>query len=121
MSSAYGRGVLVENTILYPRSYGYRITPGTTDPSPELIDPAIASAIDDVVRDFGGHPGSELELRSTIHFVVRDLTDSGQVYDAAEVARRVRAIKPHFSPATAGGRIEAMRERGDLESAAVPD
>ena len=67
-----------------------------------------------MVREFGGHSGSELELQSMIHFIDCDLGGSGQASGAAIVATRVPAIKPHFSSAVTEDRIEAMRGRGFL-------
>ncbi|MGL6094971.1 MAG: hypothetical protein ACRC7O_04090, partial [Fimbriiglobus sp.] len=66
----------------------------------------------EVVQQFGGFTAAELELRSTIHFVDRELSQTGTPTTAADLSERVRQIKPHFSDFTIVNRVNDMAAKG---------
>jgi uncharacterized protein len=124
ISSACGRGTVVEDTVLYPGGYGYAIKPG---PQADRFDtqlisdaPELALAVDYVVREFGGFSAAELELRSTIFFVEREFAADGRNASSEDIVERVRLIKPHFDSALIRKRVTEMTERGHLQTASAP-
>ncbi len=120
LATATSLNMVCENTVIYPRGYGYAITPGqhAGELSRELEEsnPALASQVDAVVQQFAGFGAGELELRSTIFFVDRELTQEGTTTTAADLVERVRLIKPYFSEGTILSRVEEMRRKGWLKS-----
>src|SRR5262245_15587676 len=65
LATAVNLGTVVERTVIYPRGYGYEITPGSNAGrlcgDLEVIDPNLAAAVDQVVQDFGQFGAAELE------------------------------------------------------------
>jgi uncharacterized protein len=120
LSTACGLGVVAEEEILYANSYGYKITPTTkaTSSSIELsqVAPDVAAKIHEVLEQFGNYGAAELELRSTVLFVDRDLSSTDHRLPAGDLAKRVRQIKPHFSDEVILKRINEMNEGGLLQS-----
>ena len=47
--------------------------------------------------NFGGLSAADLELTSTIIYADREAYRSGETIPVAELARRVREVKPHFT------------------------
>ena len=108
-----------EKTVIYPRGYGYEITPG---PLAERLqndlartDLGLTAQVDEVVREFGSLGAAELELRSTILFVDRELGRAGTTVTARDVSARVHQIKPHFDQPAILNRIAEMKVKGWLE------
>lgn len=122
LSSACGQDAVVEKTVLYTRGYGYDITPGpAADDLSRVLDehwPDAARRADEVARTFGDQGAAELELRSTILFIDRELSRSGPAPAGADLAARVRQVKPHFSQETVLQRIAEMKARGWLTCSA---
>lgn len=120
LSSACGLGVVIEDTVLFPNGYGYAIKPGPQADRVvgELasVAPHLLTLVDDVVREFGGYSASDLELRSTILFVDRELSATGQKANPEEIVERVRQIKPHFGNLIICKQMTDMIERGHLQS-----
>jgi hypothetical protein len=120
LSSACGLGTVVEDTVLYPNGYGYAIKPGPQadqiDGELEFKDPGLASLVDHVVQEFGRFTASELELRSTILFVDRELAGGSQKASFEDVVERVRQIKPHFDSLVIRGRVVEMAGKGYLQA-----
>lgn len=120
LSAACGLGIVSEEEVLYSNSYGYKITPTAkaTTYSTELsqVEPDAAAKVGEVLEQFGRYGAAELELRSTVLFVDRDLTSSGDRLPADELARRVRQIKPHFSDEVIRKRIDEMNSADLLQS-----
>ena len=120
LATACSLEVVAEQTVIYARGYGYDITPGKhagrLSQELERAAPALASQVDEVVREFGSLGAAELELRSTILFVDRELGQAGTVATAQDVAARVRQIKPHFTEATILDRIKQMKDKAWLEN-----
>ena len=120
LATACSLGTVVEKTVIYPRGYGYEITPGPQAGQLchdlERTNLGLASQVDEVVREFGSLGAAELELRSTILFVDRELGQAGTMITDRELATRVRLIKPHFTEATILDRVNGMKGKGWLES-----
>jgi uncharacterized protein YwgA len=121
LATACFLGIVEEKTIIYPRSYGYDIAPTSKADQfdRELLEsrPDIASSVDEVVREFGSFSAGELELRSTILFVDREIKGDGKTTTDSDLADRVEQIKPHFSKEMILVRIREMKEKGWLDSA----
>jgi hypothetical protein len=84
-----------------PEIQGYEICPGKANESirkkvAELLTNA-DKAIDHIIKDFGKFGAKDLELRSTIVFVNRDLKRSGESFSRKKIINLVQEIKPHFS------------------------
>ena len=120
LSSAAGCGANIEQTVFYPKGYGYAIKPGLqVDQFVSELDaavPEVAALVDQVVREFGGFSASELELRSTILFVEREFVAGGPCATADEIVERVGRIKPHFDVSVIRRRVSDMTEKGQLQS-----
>jgi uncharacterized protein len=118
LSSGCGLGALVEDTVLYPKGYGYAIKPGPQieqfAQELDAVDTTLGAHVDQVVREFGGFSASELELRSTILFVDREFASTGSAATANEIAERVRRIKPHFELSVIERRVSDMTDMGQL-------
>jgi uncharacterized protein len=119
LSSACGLGIVVEDTLLYPNGYGYAIKPGPRADRFEAIlasDNVLGTQIDLVIREFGAHSASELELRSTVLFVDREFAGDVQEATADQISDRVKQIKPHFNTDTIRKRVLEMAEKGHLQN-----
>lgn len=111
-------GLLQEKTVLYPRGYGYEITvgSGTGDTtSADSLDPATVQAVTDIVLTFASLSAAELELKSTILYVDRELERQGASTLQA-IADRVREVKPHFAASDILDRVRGFSSQGWLRS-----
>jgi uncharacterized protein len=103
LGTATSLNMLNERTVLHSRGYGYEITPGTQAQvqSAELESRSrhLAKLVDSVISEFGSFSAADLELRSTIFYVDREMRQNGTKAAAKDVAERVRQIKPHFDEA----------------------
>jgi uncharacterized protein len=113
---------LTEKTVFYNIGYGYEISPG---PQAEAVQArarawlrANRPKIDAVAAEFGRWSASDLELGATVVFADREFAATGRVATEAELASRVREIKPHFSEATVLARVNDFRDKGWLRSVA---
>ncbi len=122
LGTATNLNKVVERTVIYARGYGYEITPGKhagqLSRQLETTDADIADQIDAVVDEFGMFGAAELELRSTILFVDREMSRSGLATTAGTVIERVRQIKPHFDEKAIVDRVTEMQQKGWLRSIA---
>lgn len=111
-------GTVEERTVIYARGYGYEITPSADAEklSEELqtTNHEVATQVDEVLSEFGDFSASELELRSTIFFVDREMATENQTVTSNEIAERVRQIKPHFTMETILDRIATMKNKHSL-------
>lgn len=70
-----------------------------------------------VVSEFGDLSASDLEVESTVFFVVKSVDRSRQNISAQSIAESVRSIKPHHTEARILRHISRMRERGVIDLA----
>jgi uncharacterized protein len=123
LATATNVNMVREETVIHSRGYGYAITPvphaERLDRGLEARDPATAAAVDAVLDEFRGLGAGELELRSTIFFVDRELCGEGSTTTAPDLTERVRQIKPYFSAETIMSRVEEMEGKGWLKSIAA--
>jgi uncharacterized protein len=124
LSSACGLDAVVETTVLYPRGYGYNITLGANadrvSQSLEEDHAEIVGKVEEVVREFGVYGAAELELRSTILFADREMSQAGTSTTEGELADRVRQIKPYFTVEAILDRVNEMKRKGWLDSLSLP-
>ena len=80
LATATGVNTVSEKTVVYPRGYGFAITPGShasrLSQELETTSPELTAQVDEVVRE-PRHAGPPIELRSTILFVDRELSQEG--------------------------------------------
>ncbi len=99
---------------------GYRILPGEHSESLKkkatdfLSDEKITSALNMLVEDFGNYQAKELELRSTIIYVSKDMRRSGNPVSRLDLLRIVKEIKPKFTDAEVQQAIDEMEKRGHI-------
>lgn len=120
LATTCSQDAVVEKMVFYPRGYGYSITPGPDSDrlcrELEASDAELTSQIDEIVREFGSFGAAELELRSTIFFVDRELANEGEKVPTDTLVERVRQIKPHFDNATILQRVTEMARKAWLQS-----
>jgi uncharacterized protein len=120
LATATMLNTLKERTVIYPRSYGYEITPGESaaqlSAELERTNGDLAKKIDAVVENFGKYLAGELELRSTIVFVDKEFQGEGVRKTASDLAERVHGIKPHFDDTTILSRVNELKTGGWLGS-----
>jgi uncharacterized protein len=91
------------SVVQYSGGYGYRIS--KADRAEATIESGIgllgshASDIDWVIAEFGSHGSADLELESTVVYVDREAERRGERLTIAELAGRVKDVKPHFKEA----------------------
>lgn len=108
------------SSVLYPSGFtGYSME--VTDQGKEQIkensgylDP-FNGAVDGVLNFFGTKTAKELELYSTIVYVVKANLEDKLGTDACEICKTVKEIKPHFSDDTIRSAFEDLQESGMLE------
>jgi hypothetical protein len=107
-----------ERTILYTAGYGYEVRPG---PAASAVKDHAANwlqeqgdSIEWVVGWLGGCKASELELLSTIVYVDRELATAGRSATVAELAKRVRHVKPHFAEDYVQAKVRWLSAKGVL-------
>ncbi|MEW6221121.1 MAG: hypothetical protein AB1634_16525 [Thermodesulfobacteriota bacterium] len=99
---------------------GYRITPGKEAPSVVhkgeafLRETDVQQALTRLVDEFGNLNARELELRSTLVYVNRDLRRGGKTAQWDETLRLVQEIKPKFPPAEIEKAAQELHARGYL-------
>lgn len=103
-----------------PEIQGYEISPGKANESvrakaPDFLENA-SEKLDRIIEDFGHCTAKDLELRSTIIFVNRDLKRKGQTYVRNELINLVQDIKPHFSKYEIDGALSELEEKGYILS-----
>ena len=117
-------GAVEEMTVRYSRGSGYNIkaTTGADEMVQELNqnDPTLFPRIEKVVKEFGSFGAAELELRSTIFFVDRELTQGSMTSSRDDVIERVGMIKPHFSTQDIRKAADDMADKGWLKTKTRP-
>ena len=117
LAMATARGLVCERMVLFPRGYGYEVTPlPAGEQAAQSLEPALAQAVDRAIAEFGALGAAELELRSTIVFVDREFAKAGRAVAPDALANQVRQIKPHFTTTTILTRVREMCDKGWLKS-----
>lgn len=99
---------------------GYKIEPGERSEALKnkaggfLSDSKVSNSLDNLVKAFGNYSARELELRSTIIYVARDLKCSSNPILQSDLARIVKEIKPKFTDVKIQEVITEMLEKGYL-------
>ena len=97
---------------------GYQIVPGPRSQMLKkkaeefLVSERVSNALDKLVDEFGGYWAKDLELRSTVLYVAKDLRRSCGLVSQTDLARTVKEIKPKFSDAEVQQAINEMVEKG---------
>lgn len=99
---------------------GYQISPGSEwkairDKAAQFLDEK-KDAIDRVVNEFGGFSAKELELRSTIVYLDREIKRSRKSLDRGGFIRLVKKIKPRFTEETIGEALGELESKGHVEA-----
>jgi uncharacterized protein len=119
LGSCEAMGAIVETVVEYPRSYGYRITPGAAlDEVKDLAPVFVARYEPDVawvVEAFGTLTAAELELVSTVIYADRSLRQATK----EELVQVVHGVKPHFTLERIRGYVERLQSKGLLGSLVI--
>jgi len=99
---------------------GYQISPGTE--SKPIRDKAavfltkIQGAIDRVVDDFGAFSAKELELRSTIVYLDREMKRSKKDPGRSQFIGLVKRVKPRFSEEAIAEALDELQNKDYMET-----
>jgi sensor histidine kinase YesM len=69
-----------------------------------------------VIAEFGHLTAADLELESTLVYTDREAHRSEEEVSIAELARRVRDVKPHFTNEQVVRHAESLRSKGLLKA-----
>ena len=125
LDAAESMGGVKSSVEYFPGGYGYRIEPGDRadrvkrlgESFIDLYDCILyAKELQWVANEFGGRDASDLELASTLVYSDREAVRKSEHLTIAELARRVRDLKPRFSVAQIECRAEQLLQRGLLVS-----
>ena len=100
LGTAETREAVTSSVVPYSGGYSYHIKRG------RRADAVVASgneflrenseSIEWVLTEFGSHSSADLELESTIIYADREAGRKGEKLPIPELAKRVKAVKPHF-------------------------
>jgi len=99
---------------------GYQIVPGARSQALRkkakdfLANKKVSGSLDRLVGEFGRYSAKDLELRSTILYVVKDLKRSAGSVSRTDLVRIVKEIKPKFTDADVQQAIDEMVEMGHI-------
>jgi len=82
-----------------------------------LTNPRIRETLDRIVTDFGQCSAKELELRSTILFIVHDARRRGEPLQEDQTVSLVHEIKPYFDGATIATAFDELETKGYIQPA----
>lgn len=99
---------------------GYQISPGSEwktirDKAAPFLEEN-KTAIDQVVDEFGGFTAKELELRSTIVYLDREIKRSRKSLDRGGFIGLVKKIKPRFTEETIEKALEELEKKDYVDS-----
>jgi len=100
---------------------GYKILPGEKadifrkKAEDFLDDERVNTALDKLVEEFGHFRAKELELRSTIVYVVKDLRRNQEKVTKKKLIKLVENLKPRFSRDEIENAVQEMLEKGFIE------
>lgn len=105
-------------SVSYTGFGGYVISPGKENESVKRKANEFLSesdnALTSVVEEFGRLSAKDLELRSTIIYVDRDVRSAGRSLTRDELVQLIREIKPHFTEQTIRDAFTELEGRGYL-------
>jgi uncharacterized protein len=120
LATAASQGIVKEDTVIYPKGYGYKIAPTTraNQMSEDLVsqNSELTVKVDEILASFGSLSAANLELLSTILYVDREFSQSGSLSSKTAITERVREIKPHFTESTIQLRVNEFQSKGWLKS-----
>lgn len=109
-------GAVASTVAHYPGGYAYEYRPGPlADDMTGRAPTFVASHRDSVAwvaETFGGRSALDLEMASTLVYVDRALAAQGARTSLAELANKVRAIKPHLSVDAVDHEAATLKEQG---------
>jgi len=115
-------GAVESRLVAYPGGRGYEYLRGPkADEMEGRADKFLTrhkDSIDWVLREFGSRTAGDLETSSTIVYVDQSMAERGTPSTFAELARKVRAIKPHLSLDVIEGEARALGKLTLLRSVA---
>lgn len=102
--------------VSYDLSFGgYQIHPGPANEEVRnyaaVFLQSISGNLDKLVADFGGLSAKELELRSTLVYLMKPSLSR------EELVQQVRDVKPHFSPDLIATALQEIEAKGYVETA----
>lgn len=113
-------GIVKESAMLYNVGYGYQVRNVISDEEISRLGGAFLKdhqeAIDWVLGEFGSLAAGELELSSTIVYIDQEASDTREHLAPAELTRRVRDVKPHFTETQVTNVAKSLIDRGLLRS-----
>lgn len=112
---AVSLGIVTSTIVTNPSGYGYEVSPGPNRDEAKaraagFLDKYSAD-IDWVLQRFGRFNASDLELTSTTVFVDREVHREGRHLTQAELATRVKEVKPHFTEARIQSQVLSLLDQ----------
>jgi uncharacterized protein len=95
---------------------GYQISPDRElgpirDKATEFLD-ANKAAIEKLIDEFGAYSAKDLELRSTIVYLDRDVERSKKDLDGGDFIRLVKKVKPRFTEDAIAKALDELENKG---------
>jgi hypothetical protein len=111
-------GAIVSTIAHYPGGYAYEYKPGPQRDEIEQCSAKIffqhSESIDWVVRTFASRSAVDLEMASTLVYVDREQADRKATISIADLARKVRDIKPHLAIKAIEREAQNLKDTGLL-------
>jgi hypothetical protein len=121
LGEAEALGVVKEDVISYPSGYGYKISSAI---GPEIIAEIggellqrYRNDIDFILTEYGDFTAADLELASTLIYADREAARINERISTAELARRVKEVKPRFSSDQILQHAESLKRKRFLSAA----
>lgn len=114
------KGGVKSSVVGYAIGNGYAIAPGAEADAVVARSSLIADfmpKINAVLADFGNRTATDLEMASTIVFVVRAEASSGKVIALSEAAQKVREMKPRLDLNRILQEANALKSKGYIAAA----
>ena len=118
LSYAESLGAIKSTLVAYPGGQGYEFELG---PESEKIKQQSKEflkehkdSIDWVLLEFGNRSALDLEMASTLIFIDRTLSEKGTKKPIAEIAKKVRDVKPHLDTKAIEEEAKKLNQKGLL-------
>ncbi len=113
-------GLVKEDVVAYQVGYGYQIRTAVSDKELRQFGGQLLHEHDKdadwVIGEFGNLNAADLELESTIVYTDREAYRSDEKLSIAELSRRVRDVKPHFTKEKVVFHAESLRNKHLLQA-----